>query len=123
MKLTIVFIGIVALLCVVSASPAMAVDVNMQFGGGGTFTIGQAPGSTTSVNTSNNVYIQYVSANSGQNYGASSKNRAGDRNYATGGGNGAATNIYYQAGQTVGSSTLLDPTNIMNGNTTGWSAQ
>ena len=121
MKTIIVFIGIVALLCVVSASPAMA--GSQTFGGGGTFTIGTVAGSTTSVNTSNNVYISYVTANNGQNYGASSKNRAGDRNYATGGGNGSATNIYYQAGQTVGSSTLLDPTNIMNGNTTGWSAQ
>jgi len=115
------FIGIVALLCAFSASSAMA--GSQTFGGGGTFTIGTIAGSTTSVNTSNNVYISYVTANNGQNYGASSKNRAGDRNYATGGGNGSATNIYYQAGQTVGSSTLLDPTNIMNGNTTGWSAQ
>jgi len=121
MKTIMVFVGIVALLCVLSASPAMA--GSQTFGGGGAFTIGTVAGSTTSVNTSNNVYIEYVTANNGQNYGASSKNRSGDRCYGTGGGNGSATNIYYQAGQTVGVSTLLDPTALMDGNTAGWSAQ
>jgi len=120
MKKIIGFLCIVSLLCIIGAVPAMAQQV---IGGGGTFTLGSATGSTTSVNTSNNVYLEYVTANNGQNYGASSKNRSGDRCYATGGGNGAATNIYYQAGQTVGVSTLLDPTAIMNGNTAGWSAQ
>ena len=122
MKKIIVFVGILSLLSIVGAMPAMAAGATA-FGGGGTFTIGSAAGSSTSINTSNNVYLIYVTANNGQNYGASSKNRAGDRCYATGGGNGSATNIYYQAGQTVGNSQPLDPTALETGDTSGWSAQ
>jgi hypothetical protein len=121
MKKIIGFIFVVALLCLIGAVPAMAAGTPV--GGGGVTYIGKIAGSTTSVNTSNNVYLIYVTANSGQNYGASSKHMSGDRCYGTGGGNGAATNIYYEAGQAVGNSTPLDPTDLITGVTTGWSAQ
>jgi len=115
------FLCVVLLLCIVSAVPAMATD--QYVGGGGSVWLGTVAGSTTSVNTSNNVYLGYGTQNNGQNYAAASKNTSGDRLYATGGGAGAASNIYYQAGQTIGSSTFAVPDTFMQGTTTGWSAQ
>ena len=121
MKKIIGFICVVSLFCLVGALPAMAAGAEY-FGGGGIFTIGVT--SSTSVNTSNNVFLEYIPTNNGQNYAAGSKNTAGDREYATAGGPNAATNIYYVANQAIGSSTMaVDPSGLASGTTTGWTAQ
>ena len=124
MKKILVILCVIAFLSLLSTVPAMAAGSSeTPIGGGGVISIGSNAGSTTSINTSNNVWLIYVTSNNGQNYGASTKNTAGDRCYGTGGGNGAASNIYYQAGQTIGNSTPLNPTPFETGNTTGWLAQ
>lgn len=117
------FLCVVLILCIGSAMPVMAAGGAVEnFGGGGIFTIGVT--SSTSVNTSNNVFLQYVPSNGGQNYAASSRSQSGDREYGTAGGPNAATNIYYVAGQAIGTSAMsVDPSPLAAGTTTGWTAQ
>jgi len=125
MKKIIVMLFVFSLFFIANAMPVMAAGA-AAFGGGGVVLVpagGSTTGSSTSINTSNNVYIMYVDSNTGQNYAATTKSNAGDRVYGTGGGSGAATNIYYQAGQTIGAQNSTDPTPFLTGNTAGWSAQ
>ncbi len=53
------------------------------------------------ITTSHNVYVVYNGdSTNGQSYGAFSKNQAGDKYYATGGGVGAANGIYFEQNDT-----------------------
>lgn len=48
------------------------------------------------VATSSNVFMLYNGASTAQTYGAFTKNKAGDKYYATGGGQGTQPGLYYQ---------------------------
>jgi hypothetical protein len=118
MKKIIVLLFVLSMLC-------MAVATAQAYTAGGTFTgsamVGTNAGSTLSVQTSNNVYMSYNG--SSQTYGAATKNRAGDKIYATGGGQGSASGLYYQQADTnVGLTTITDPTSMFAAGS-GWVAQ
>ncbi len=80
-----------------------------------------AVGSSLSVNTSTNVTIIYDGVP--QYYGATSKHKAGDKVYATGGGQGNLSGIYYQQSDAyVG---VVNSINVTSGFTdaSSWTAQ
>ena len=84
-----------------------------------------APGyASIVVNISSNVYMDYEGNSNGQTYGAFTKNKAGDKYYATGGGGGASTGIYFKQNDSyVGVTGFGDasPNSLFVG--TGWTAQ
>lgn len=82
------------------------------------------------VTTSSNVFMLYQGdPTSAQSYGAYTKNAAGDKFYATGGGQGASTGIYYmQNSSWVGSSRFTGtipstPSMFVTTSGDGWTAQ
>lgn len=84
-----------------------------------------APGfASIVVNISSNVYMAYEGNTNGQTYGAYTKNKAGDKYYATGGGGGASTGIYYMQADTYVGNTGFSAAGVNSlfvG--TGWTAQ
>ncbi len=90
-------IVLVCVLTVLSFGIAIPADATVVGGTGGAIEIGSVTNSTTSVNTSNNVFLNYtpVSGTSGQSYGASTKHRAGDRYFGTAGGGTALSNVFW----------------------------
>jgi len=87
-----------------------------------------APGfSSIVLTTSTNCYMLYEGNTNGQTYGAYTKNKAGDKYYATGGGGGASSGIYY----IQNTSTYVGDISFSNGFSpdslfvtgTGWTAQ
>jgi len=118
----IIFLFVVTVLCLAAVSSVQAYTsggaLNGQFMIGST----SVAGSTLSVSLSNNVYLYYNGES--QSYGAATKNKAGDKQYATGGGQTADSGIYYiiDTAVGVGSTNITDPTNSFI-KSTGWTAQ
>jgi hypothetical protein len=121
MKKIIVLLFVVAILGVAAAEVQAA---------GASFTgptmVGTALGSTLSVQPSNNVYVFYNGAQ--QTYGAASKNKAGDKQFATGGGQGSSSGLYYKISDICVGSVLVncldDPGfSFVFAAGTGWTAQ
>ncbi len=118
----IIFLFVVTVLCLAAAASAQAYST----GGAvtGQIMIGSTTpaGSTASVSLSNNVYLYYNGAS--QSYGAATKNKAGDKQYATGGGQTADSGIYFKIDTAigVGSTNITDPTNSFV-HSSGWTAQ
>jgi hypothetical protein len=85
-----------------------------------------APGyASIVVNISSNVYMDYEGNSNGQTYGAFTKNKAGDKFYATGGGGGASTGIYFKQNDTwVGETGFSNCSpNSLFASSSGWTAQ
>lgn len=128
MKKMIMFIFVVAVLCI-GAVEAQAYTAGASFTGPTMVGTATVPGSTLSVQPSNNVYMNYNGNTSGQSYGAAAHNKAGDKVFGTGGGaTGGVTcssGIYFiQNTSYVGDALLpTDPTDCFNGTATGWTAQ
>lgn len=77
------------------------------------------------VSTSSNVYMLYNgNTTDAQSYGAYTKNKAGDKYYATGGGQGSSSGIYYQQNDTyVGKLNFPSMASTMFVQGDGWTAQ
>lgn len=123
MKKMIVLIFVVAVLCV-AAADVQAYTAGQSFTGPSMIGSTTVAGSTLSVQPSNNVYMNYNGAQ--QTYGAASKNKAGDKQFATGGGQGASSGIYFKLVETcvgyVTAGCLDDPT-VLFVTSSGWTAQ
>jgi len=110
MKKIIVLLFVLSILCM-AAADVEAAGGAQPVTGATIIGASGSPGSTLSVQTSNNVYMAYDGVS--QTYGVFAKNKAGDKIYATGGGQGASTNIYYQQNNNnIGVSTLGDPSSM-----------
>jgi len=117
----IILLFVLTILCLAAASSVQAYTT----GGAkfGQFMVGtNQENSTLSVSLSSNVYLYYNGAS--QTYGAATKNKAGDKQYATGGGPSADSGIYYKIDTAVGvgSTNITDPTNAFV-KSAGWTAQ
>lgn len=77
------------------------------------------------VSTSSNVYMLYNgNTTDAQSYGAYTKNKAGDKYYATGGGQGSSSGLYYQQMDTyVGKLDFPSMSSTLFVAATGWTAQ
>jgi hypothetical protein len=77
------------------------------------------------VSTSSNVFLLYNgNSTDAQSYGAFTKNKAGDKYYATGGGQGSSSGIYYQQSDTyVGKVDFPSMSSTLFTQATGWTAQ
>jgi hypothetical protein len=117
-KLIIMAVFFVTCLTLVTAGSAQAAEYT------GTAAM-SAPGyASIVVNISSNVFMAYEGNSNGQTYGAYTKNKAGDKYYATGGGGGASTGIYFkQSDGYVGNTGFSDAgvNTLFVG--TGWTAQ
>jgi hypothetical protein len=86
-----------------------------------------APGySSIIVTISNNVYMDYEGRGDGQAYGAYTKNKAGDKFFATGGGGGASTGIYFTQNDTfvgITGFTSVSPSSLFVYTSGNWTAQ
>ncbi len=122
MKKIILTVLFVTCLALVMASPSLA-TTGTSFTGSTYMSYGTY--ASVIVTTSNNVYVLYLGdTTNAQSYGAYSKNQAGDKYYATGGGQGASNGIYYEEDATyVGYVTFpnCDSTQFVTGS--GWTAQ
>jgi len=120
----IILLFVVAVLCVPVAE-VLAYTAGESFTGPSMIGTNTS-GSTLSVQPSNNVYMNYNAA--AQTYGAASKNKAGDKQFATGGGQGSSSGIYFKQLDTcvgyVNTGCLDDPEVIFyTGGGDGWTAQ
>jgi hypothetical protein len=77
------------------------------------------------VSTSSNVFLLYIGNSSdAQSYGAYTKNKAGDKYYATGGGQGSSSGIYYnQSDGYVGKTDFPSMSSDKFVQGSGWTAQ
>jgi hypothetical protein len=79
---------------------------------------------SVAVTTSTNVYLLYNPNANGLTYGAYTKNKAGDKYYATGGGGGTSSGIYFmQSDSYIGDLSFpsMSSTSFVSG--AGWTAQ
>ncbi len=116
MKKMIILLFVVTILCIVTAN-VQAYELTFT----GQTMIGSSAGSTTSVQTSNNVSIYYISDS--QHYGMASKHTAGDRVYA---GWNSVPSLYYQQDTVNWPGKTMTDTGVTvdsAGTITGWTAQ
>jgi hypothetical protein len=120
MKRILITVIVVACLAFVMVGPAQAASSFM----GSTF-MSYGTYASIIVTTSNNVYMLYNGdSTSGQSYGAFTKNGAGDKYYATGGGQGSSSGLYFQqSDKYVGDTKFSGMTSTLFETASGWTAQ
>jgi len=97
-----ILITVFQVVCLALVMAGQALADSVIFTGSTTLQAGNSPPMV--VTTSNNVSMLYNGNTNGQTYGAATKNKLGNRYYATGGGQTVSTDIYYlQSDAFVGS--------------------
>jgi len=121
MKKILMTLFIVACLALAMAGSALAAGTSFT---GSTF---MSYGSFASiiVSTSSNVFLLYNgNTTDAQSYAAYTKNKAGDKYYATGGGQGSSSGLYYVQNDTyVGKTDFPSMSSTKFVQATGWTAQ
>ena len=122
MKKILMTVCLVACLALVMAGSAQAASVIFT----GSATLAAGSSASILVTTSTNVSMLYSGNANGQTYGAATKNKAGNKYYATGGGGTASSGIYYmQSDNFVGATDFsgADPTTMFQQSSGAWTAQ
>jgi hypothetical protein len=123
MKKIILTMFLAACLPLIIAGSAAALGQNGQVFSGTGFL--QAPSfGSIQITTSTNVFMLYRGNANGQTYGAYTKNKAGDKYYATGGGGGSSSGIFYKQNDTsVGDTGFSSLSSTCFATSSGWTAQ